>query len=127
MNLRRDRPFAKLLRPADFRPFCVGLAMANQIQSRFPEDEPITPDIAEAIGHAIVEWGRTEDTAGCLTASLMNTDHFDFRAVTSNMMAHGKFDALAAVAKLKLSPRKAATIDKIVESIKGLSSRKEIG
>jgi hypothetical protein len=91
---------------------------------RFGEDIPVTHQIAEAIGHAVVEWGRTEDTAGVLTASLMNVDHTQFRAVASNMMTGGKFDALAAVAQLRLPPRKAATILNIVKEIKGLQAER---
>lgn len=94
------------------------------MRPRFREDIPMTREVAEAIGQAVVEWGRTEDTAGVLTASLMNTDHFDFRAVASNMMASSKFDALAAVAKLRLPTRQAATTVRIVESIKNLQAER---
>lgn len=91
---------------------------------RFPEDIPITREVAEAIGHAVVAWGRTEDIAGTLTASLMNANPAHFRAVATNMMASSKFDALAAAAKLSLPPRKAATIVKIVEYLRGLQAER---
>src|SRR6266850_1650889 len=100
------------------------LSRKKPSRPRFHEDTPVTREVAEAIGHAVVEWGRTEDTAGVLTASLMNLDHFDFRAVAANMMTGGKFDALAAVAELRLPPRKAVTIINIVKEIKGLQAER---
>ncbi|MFZ0693167.1 MAG: hypothetical protein WAN51_03305 [Alphaproteobacteria bacterium] len=93
-------------------------------RSRFPADVPISDRVAQAIGHAVVEWGRLEDLAGVVTACLLQADHREFRSVTANMTGKGKFDTLWAVALLKMPRRKAATIGRIVEAAKGLSAER---
>jgi hypothetical protein len=79
----------------------------------------MSQELAAAIGHAVIEWGRVEDTAGALTAILLQADMTDFRAVHANMMGAGKFDTLSAVALRRLPPRQAATIVKICVAVKG--------
>jgi hypothetical protein len=93
-------------------------------RARFPTDVPISDRVAQAIGHAVVEWGRCEEIAGALTACLLQTNHHEFRSVSANMMGSSKFDTLLAVARLKMSPRKAATIDKIVKAAHGLMAER---
>jgi hypothetical protein len=105
-------------------PFVPSIPKVKAKRARFAEDVPVTDEVARSIGHAVVEWGRVEETAGILTAILLGSDHSDFRAVSSNMMTGGKFDALAAVAKLKLPSRKAATIERIAKAIKGLQAER---
>lgn len=91
---------------------------------RFPTDVPISDDVAKAIGHAVVEWGRLEDLASIMTACLLETSHYDFRAVAANMMGSSKFDTLSAVAQLKMPPRKAATIARIAKAAGGLTAER---
>lgn len=93
-------------------------------RARFTEDVPVTKSVAESIGQAVVEWGRIEDAAGVLTATLLSTDYKDYRAVAANMMGRGKFDTLEAVAKLKLPARQATTIIKITKAIRGLQDER---
>lgn len=106
-------------------PFVTSIpAVPKRRRARFSEDVPVTNEVARAIGHAVVEWGRVEDTAGILTAVLLGADHYDFRAVSTNMMTRGKFDALAAAAKLNLPRRQASTIERIAGAIKGLQGER---
>jgi hypothetical protein len=109
---------------ADSGVFRSNLPPTGRTRVHFIEDVPITDAVATAIGHAVVEWGRIEDTAGVLTAVLLGSNYQHFRAVSANMMGRSKLDTLGAVAELRLPPSQAATIKKIVTSIKGLQNER---
>lgn len=96
--------------------------MAKRV--RYAEDRRLTNEVAAAIGAVTVQWGHLEDGAGILIATLLNINHFDFRAVTSNMIGRGKFEALAAVAEIKLPPSKARTIKQIARKAISLSAER---
>jgi hypothetical protein len=91
---------------------------------RYSEDAPISDSLAQAIGHLIQQWGHLEDNAAILTAVLLRSRHYDFRGVAANLATAGKFDALAAVAKLTLTARKAATVVAIAERAKRLTAER---
>jgi hypothetical protein len=91
---------------------------------RYSEDKPLTEQVAAAIGAMTVQWGHLEDGAGVLIAVLLGINHFDFRAVTSNMIGRSKFEALMAVADLKLPPSKARAIKQIAEKALSLSAER---
>jgi hypothetical protein len=93
-------------------------------RARFPEDRPVSDEVARAIGHVIVEWGRLEDSAIVLAAQLIDTDHHDFRAIGVNLATGAKFDALAALTPLLLSKRKSKTILSLCAEAKGLMAER---
>src|SRR6185312_2124079 len=77
-----------------------------------------------AIGEMVVQWGHLEDLAGLVTALLLKTDHFDHRGVSVNLATRAKFNSLSAIATLKLTPRKAATLRRIAERANKLSAER---
>jgi len=83
---------------------------------RYEEDHPLSDNLYAAIGEMVVQWGHLEDLAGLVTALLLKTNHFDYRAVSVNLSTSAKFHALSAVAGEKLSARKAATLRRISQS-----------
>ena len=91
---------------------------------RYSEDALISDSLALAIGQLVQQWGHLEDNAAILTAVLLKSHHYDFRGVAANLGTAGKFDALAAVARLTLTNRKAATIIQIAETAKKLTAER---
>ncbi len=72
----------------------------------------------------MAQWGRLEDGASCLMAAILNVNDYEFRSITSNMSGRNKFESLDALAKMRLSKRKAATISKLVKEIIGKANER---
>jgi hypothetical protein len=87
----------------------------------YSEDRPLTSEITAAIGTVTTQWGHLEDNVGIIIAVLIGADPYDFRAVTANMIGRSKFEALKAVADIKLPPRKARTLADIADRAISLS------
>ncbi|GEM_PF-3177577 len=60
-----------------------------------------------AIGMIAVSWAQLEDMVSLCISRLLGTDHTDFLPIASNMQVKARFDALKAIAGLRLPANEA--------------------
>lgn len=63
---------------------------------------PLSVKMYCAIGMIAVSWAQLEDMVSLCISRLLGTDHTDFLPIASNMQVKARFDALKAIANLRL-------------------------
>ena len=71
---------------------------------------PLSVKMYCAIGMIAVSWAQLEDMVSLCISRLLGTDHTEFLPIASNMQVKARFDALKAIAGLRLPPDEAKAL-----------------
>jgi hypothetical protein len=84
----------------------------------------LTDEVLSAIGYVTTFWAQFEDHASSATAFLLGSGPYEFRGVSANMMASSKFDALCAIAEMKLPSKDYVPIKAIADRASALNAER---